>query len=1025
MPGQQEQINRIESIPALPQPYEMRNWKQVTLGYDSFVFDFDKTGQYLPLIRQYSNTINYPDEEGFGLHTVVGTTAPTSSEAINMLPALIGATLVGLDKSNQNGINWVRKSREFFNKRPAENVYLNHPVSTSGSDWWYDTMPNVFFYQLYSLYPGIDEHDAQFISVADQWLKSVQKMGGSVIPWTRPNMNYRGWYLATMTPNATGVRQPEAAGAIAWLLYHAYTQSGDQKYRIGAEWAMEFLNGRTSNPSYELQLAYGTFIAARMNAELGTEYDVGKLVNWCFNIGSLRDWGMILGTWGGYGVNGLIGEVNGFNDYAFLMNTFEQVGALVPLVRYDDRYARAIGKWVLHTANAARLFYPSYLPSQRQDNFSWASQYDTTSVIGYEALRQSKSGFSPFATGDAIDGNWGLTNLALYGSSHVGIFGAIIDTTDVEMILRLDLLKTDYFSNPSYPSYLYYNPHNEQKTVTVDLNDGTYDLYDAVTNTFIQNAAAGTYGLSVPADGVVLLVQVPTGGAVTYEGSKMLVNEVVVDYNSGQTVTNYPPRIKALAADKSIVTIGTNTNIYCTAVDRDNDSLAYIWSMNAGNFIASGSIGMWTAPEIEGEYFVTCTVEDGKGGSASDTVWISIVEAAPNNPVIHSMEAVPLKVDIGTTSEVSCDATDPDGGELTFFWYAVAGSIDGAGPVITWTAPVEPGNYAIVCKVENSSGGSASDSLYVAVRDFLTGQTGDLVVHLPFSGDATDVSGFDHHGTVNGAVLAADRNGIPQSAYTFDGVDDFISIANTDRLNFREGITVSTWLKVGAFYEREAYPLSHGNWENRWKISVTDRRIRWTVKSTDGIKDLDSKMILELDTYYHIVAVYDGSDFEIYINGELDAFGSFSGEIAQTSIGLTIGQVLPDNKNYNFKGTIDEVRVYDYALNPPEVYELYTIGTSVRPEMHNNTAHTVFLYQNYPNPFNPETTIRFYIPESGYTSLKVFDILGREVVGLIDENLVAGEHSVVWQASGLTSGVYYYMITNGPHRKVGSMILVR
>jgi hypothetical protein len=376
MPAQQIQINRIEQMPNKPSPYEMRDWRSVALGYDSLVYNFNLTGEYLPLIWSGGPGINYPDEQTFGLHTVVGTTAPGSSEAINVLPSLIGATLAGVDKSNQNGVNWIRKSREFFNKRPEENVYLNHPSAKSGSDWWYDTMPNIFSYQLYHLYDDIDEYDSQLLSVADQWLTAVRKMGGSTAPWTRPNMNYRGWYLSTMTPNATGVRQPEAAGAIAWLLYNAYTVTGDERYRIGAEWAMEFLNARTSNPSYELQLAYGTYIAARMNAELGTDYNIEKLVNWCFNVGPLRNWGAMVGRWGGNDVHGLIGEVNSFNNYAFHMNTFEQVGALVPMVRYDPRFARAIGKWVLNAANAARLFYPKYLPPDHQDNNAWAEQYD-------------------------------------------------------------------------------------------------------------------------------------------------------------------------------------------------------------------------------------------------------------------------------------------------------------------------------------------------------------------------------------------------------------------------------------------------------------------------------------------------------------------------------------------------------------------------------------------------------------------------------------------------------------------------
>ena len=157
-----------------------------------------------------------------------------------------------------------------------------------------------------------------------------------------------------------------------------------------------------------------------MNAELGTDYDIEKIVNWCFDVGSLRNWGAILGHWGVYDVYGLIGESDG-SDYAFLMNTFEQIGALVPMVRYDDRFARAIGKWVLNAANACRLFYSGYLSDLNQDNEAWANMYDQNSYMGYEGLRQSPNGF-PYATGDAMDGGWGETNLSLYSSLHMWEF---------------------------------------------------------------------------------------------------------------------------------------------------------------------------------------------------------------------------------------------------------------------------------------------------------------------------------------------------------------------------------------------------------------------------------------------------------------------------------------------------------------------------------------------------------------------------------------------------------------------------
>ena len=207
--AQQIDIPRIEQMPNIPTPFEMRDWKRVTLGYDSLVFDFDREGDYLPLISWMTNTVNYPSHQSIYLHTVVGTPYPSSSEAINVIPAIIGASLVGLDKTTHNGYNWVLFCEEFFNKRPEENVYLNHPVAQSGDDWWYATMPNVFFYQLYNLYPETGDFAYQFVSVANQWLNAVRAMGASSAPWTVPNMDHRGWYLSTMTPHDDGVHQPD------------------------------------------------------------------------------------------------------------------------------------------------------------------------------------------------------------------------------------------------------------------------------------------------------------------------------------------------------------------------------------------------------------------------------------------------------------------------------------------------------------------------------------------------------------------------------------------------------------------------------------------------------------------------------------------------------------------------------------------------------------------------------------------------------------------------------------------------
>ncbi|MBZ0202416.1 MAG: choice-of-anchor B family protein [Ignavibacteria bacterium] len=83
------------------------------------------------------------------------------------------------------------------------------------------------------------------------------------------------------------------------------------------------------------------------------------------------------------------------------------------------------------------------------------------------------------------------------------------------------------------------------------------------------------------------------------------------------------------------------------------------------------------------------------------------------------------------------------------------------------------------------------------------------------------------------------------------------------------------------------------------------------------------------------------------------------------------------------------------------------------------------LAQNYPNPFNPSTTIEYSLPENAYTKLKVFDITGKQMALLIDKMETAGNHSVSYDASGLSSGVYLYTIETGEYYETRKMILIK
>jgi len=89
------------------------------------------------------------------------------------------------------------------------------------------------------------------------------------------------------------------------------------------------------------------------------------------------------------------------------------------------------------------------------------------------------------------------------------------------------------------------------------------------------------------------------------------------------------------------------------------------------------------------------------------------------------------------------------------------------------------------------------------------------------------------------------------------------------------------------------------------------------------------------------------------------------------------------------------------------------------------TPNTFSLSQNYPNPFNPTTTIKFDLPKRTFVTLKVYDVVCREVATLINEELQCGEYNIVFDAKGLASGVYFYHLVTDGYVQSRKILLLR
>ncbi|HNS17526.1 MAG TPA: T9SS type A sorting domain-containing protein [Bacteroidales bacterium] len=975
-PGQLS-ISRIGQMPDSPSPLQIRDWNSVTLDYDSFIFDLNKTGQYLPLSRLGSpGQFNYPDNTPVFLDSYVGADDHSNqAEAINILPAIIGASLAGVDKSNQNGMNWVAMAKDFYNKKNGQNVYLNNYSTKSGSDWWYDVMPNVYFYQLRNLYPdAAPEFGSQFISIADRWLYCVNQLGGSTTPWAIPDMNYRAFNLATGLPLATGVPEPEAAGSIAWLLYNAYLETGNRKYFEGAQLAMDFLAGFESNPSYELQLPYGTLAVARMNAVEGTSYPLQKMLNWCFDRGELRGWGAIVGTWGGYDVSGLIGEANdNGDDYAFVMNGFQQAAALAPLPKYDKRYARAIAKWLLNVTNASRLFYWNALPQDLQDSYAWASVYDPAACIPHESMKEVWQGKTPFATGDAINGSWAATNLSLYSGSSVGYLAAVVKSTNVPEILQIDLNKTDFYGDNSLTSWLFYNPALNSKQVQVNLPPGKFAVYEAITESVLFSEATGSFQLPIPS-GEVRLIRLFTAGLEPQQDqNRLYVGVDVLDYHY-QYDFSENLRIKALSTDQSPLIINSLFTAYCEPGNHDPEGqVQFEWFLN--EVLVEGqdqSQATLTAPALPGQLVLKCRVSSN-GQVAADTLLLEVVEYIPLPPVVNGILAETKYTATGGTNTFTALAEPAPGEDLNYSWTVTEGVLDpSTGSSVTWQAPDVPVVGEITVQVTNQYTLSTSVSTPVLVKDTSLAAQAPLIWY-PFDSDTKNAAADRFHATAVGVAKTQDARGAPSLAYRFTTGQDIIYAENDADLNFSGAISLSCWVKCEQL-QSERFIISHGSWQQRYKLSITpEGRLRWTVKTSTGISDLDGSSPIELNRYYHVTALYTGYSMELYVDGILDAFKGFSGTILPSTKPLTIGRMDQVETLYALRGSVDEVRIWDKEIPVSQVGQLKNQWATPFGIIENE-----LIAQFYPNPTGEVLYIEF-AGKASAENISLYTADGRKV----------------------------------------------
>ncbi len=566
----QKQINKVNSFPDLPKNYSYFNYKEKALSLDSTVFNFAfekqaKTPAYNPYDQSTWNPLGFwidqerqPDgydplttgymKRTFGLPAYVGDNRVQSSgrEDLTYLSMLLGSTYAGIDKSRQvfgdETYNFIEMALSSYDT----GCKLVHNAGTQGQSFWYDIFPQIIFARLYDKYQDIPYMKQMVLNGADQWLKAIPNL----VKEGKANYEFVGYNVVLDSPTAVGDHIEPPNGGLAFLFYSAYEITKEEKYLNGAKKVLDYLQDYQKNPNYEALTDYAPFVAAVLNRKYGTDYDVGKFLDFVFESDSAfrPGWAVMQGEFGNYAVDGLVGQDG---DYAFSMNSFHLASVLAPLVKYDTRYATAIGKYLLNLVNNAKVFFPHNLPLSHQTMNNYLI-FDKKGAICYEGFRNNHNGINGLAMGDATAMFSQPSDLSLYSAAFAGALGGMVALTDIKGILQIDLNNTDSFGANDYQNYLYYNPYDKDKTIKFNGGNNNYDLFDAVTKRVIARNVSDSCNISIPAQSSRVIIVLPANSVYNKENNKIVVNNIdIAEYQVAVNICDLASRAE-LTSDSII-----------------------------------------------------------------------------------------------------------------------------------------------------------------------------------------------------------------------------------------------------------------------------------------------------------------------------------------------------------------------------------------------------------------------------------------------------------------------------------------
>lgn len=280
----------------------------------------------------------------------------------------------------------------------------------------------------------------------------------------------------------------------------------------------------------------------------------------------------------------------------------------------------------------------------------------------------------------------------------------------------------------------------------------------------------------------------------------------------------------------------------------------------------------------------------------------------------------------------------------------------------------------------------------------------------------------DENGTNAGAVYVFERNDTvwnqKQKLLSSDGVGDDhfgISVNAEDNYLIAGGYDhITNTVQKGAAY---IFTIADTSWSEQDKLIASDGTL---TEAFGGSVWISGNYAIVGSNYNDVNGSNSGAVY-LYKKNGTDWIEHMKILASDGADGDQFGRSVSIEGDIVLVGSVGDD---DNGQNSGSVYA-YTDFVSGIEEVLPGIPNSFNLNQNYPNPFNPTTKIRFEIPERSFILLKVYDVLGNEVGTLVDKELSSGEYNMDFDATGLSSGIYFYSLISENFTETKKMILLR